>query len=411
MKLCSLSLVILSFLLHSSESYAQERATNTNLINKRGKLISADFINTIKATDIISFFPEAEELEGDLSNLPNHDIDLYRVIYTSIFQNELIELSGLIVVPKSDEPMSHIQYHHGTMLPYPYPKGEGSLDAPSLYNGEKVKEKDSQYETRLFGNYLASYGYLVSLPDYVGYGNTSDYEHCYSVNNRLAEQSVDLILATREFCNEKKIRLNEKLFLSGWSEGGAASVATQKLIESEYAQSITVTANAPLAGFYNVSHYAKKFLTLLPFIWLDFEEDLDVLIWTLYAINEYADGPPVPKEKFFKYEVNDQMDVLIDRPSSRPSKILKFTAGETRKKLVEKFDQNSLVDNWKPIAPIYVHHGTDDNIVYYKKNTEVMVNNLNSNGGKVYLKKYEGHNHYSLALLYLSNMIADFETH
>ncbi|MCP4122960.1 MAG: hypothetical protein GY751_14510 [Bacteroidetes bacterium] len=411
MKLYSLSLLVLTFLLLSCKSDIQEHASTVNLLSKRGKLISAEFINTIRATDINSFFPEAEELEGDISNLPYRDIDLYRVIYSSIFKNEIIELSGLIVIPKSDEPLSHIQYHHGTMLPYPYPHGEGSLDAPSLYNGEKVKEKDSQYETRLFGNYLASYGYLVSLPDYVGYGNTSEYEHCYSVNNRLAEQSVDLILATREFCRNNQISLNEKLFLSGWSEGGAACVATQKLIESEYQNSITITANAPLAGFYNVSHYARKFITFLPFIRQDFKEDLDVLIWALYSINEYSDGSPVPKEKIFKYEVNNQLDVLKNRPTSRPAKVFKFKIGKNRKNLIAKFDQNSLAKNWTPLAPIYIHHGTDDDIVYYDKNVEVVIKNLNRNGGSTYLRKYDNHDHYSLALLYLTNMIADFETH
>ncbi len=53
------------------------------------------------------------------------------------------------------------------------------------------------------------------------------------------------------------------------------------------------------------------------------------------------------------------------------------------------FRESCLHEGWSPKAPIYVHHGTDDDIVFYDKNVEVMLNNLNEEGGKVMLRKYD----------------------
>jgi hypothetical protein len=378
-----------------------------NQMSQRGKLISEEYVGTIKASDINDHFPESKELKGDISKIPNYDIDLYRIVYTSVLKGKEISLSGLIEYPKTNRALNHLQYHHGTMLTYPSSNGEGCLDVPSLYDGKFVKEYKAQYETRLFGNYLASYGYLVSMPDYAGYNVSSQYEHPYSVNTALAEQSVDMILATKEFCKKRGIKLTGKLFLSGWSEGGAASLATQKLIESKYKGKLSVTANAPLAGFYNTTFYAKQFLNQLPMLDKDLGENICVLTWAIYATNAYSNNP-IPNDIIFKYPVKDQLDVLKNRPSNVPSKLFKKLDKQTFDQLIKKVEINELAKSWSPVAPIYLNHGTDDDIVYYNNNVDVALKCLRKNGGKVMLRKYVKHDHYTLAKLYLLRMVDDF---
>ncbi|TFG19451.1 MAG: hypothetical protein EU533_06810 [Promethearchaeota archaeon] len=396
------------FIVDIDISYDPYSEYANEVVDERGILMGYEFIKTIEANDINDLFPEIDENEGDISDLPEYDIDLYRINYTSVFLYEIVNLSGLIVVPKKNSTLSHIQYHHGTMRPYPYENGEGSKDAPSLYEGEKPEEEYAQYESRLFGNYLGSYGYLVSLPDYIGHGVSDSYEHSYSVNDRLAEQSVDMILATREFCDERNITLKDELFLCGWSEGGAACLATQKLIESEYKDDIEVTANAPLAGFFALEFYSKLLINLAPLMPTDWGEDLDVLLWALSSINQFTDDKPLDNSDIFKFEVEDQRDVLKKRPTSIPSEAIRCCIKD-RDKLISKFAQNDLSDNWAPKAPVYIHHGTNDETVPYPFNTEVTVNNLNYQGGDVELVKYEGHDHYTLDKLYLLNIIEEFD--
>lgn len=395
-------------LLNSCQDKIEAVVDEHNHLEGRGELLQYEFINTILADDIHGLYAEGAEYEGDISILPHYDINLYRIVYQSIQNDELVTLSGLIVVPIRDEALSHMQYHHGTMYPYPFPFGEGKLDAPSLYDAQPTTEYDRFAEVRIFGNYLGSYGYLVSMPDYAGYSVSENLEHPYSVNSLLAEQSVDMILATRAFCEKENIELDDNLFLSGWSEGAAACVATQKLIEEKYQNRIKVTGNAPLAGFYNIAYYADLMLSFIPILNQNWGEDLDVLIWTFYAINKF--GPePIPNERLFKYSVTNQLDVLINRPSSNPSQVLNLLNGKDKSKLLKSFRTNSLAHGWTPKAPIFVHQGVDDDIVFYDQNTEIMVNNLNRLGGNVTLYAYEGHNHYSLVMLYLLKMVEDFE--
>ncbi len=378
------------------------------IFEKRGKLVSYEYVNSINAANINDFFDEKNELEGNIDGIPKYDIDIYRIIYTSVFKGEIIELSGLIVLPKKDGALSHLQYHHGTLFPYEYPEGEGSSDAPSLYDATLPFDYWAQSESRIFGNYLGSYGYLVSLPDYVGYAHSNLQEHPYSVNNMLAEQSVDMILATKTFCSEFNINLNDNLFLSGWSEGASVSLATQKLIEAEYENELKVTGNAPLAGFYNMTYYARLAIELMAFLELDLGEDLNVLMWALYSINAFSDSP-IPADNIYKYPVNNQLDVLSERPSSIPAELFRNPTSQVKHDLINKFSQQSLAHGWSPKAPVFLHHGTRDDVVYYDNNALITKNNLNRNGGDVILYTYNNHNHYSLVLLYLLKMIEDFD--
>lgn len=396
------------FIVDIDISYDPYSEYANKVADDRGILMYSEFIKTVEASDVNDLFPEIDENEGDISDLPDYDIDLYRIVYTSVFLYDIVNLSGLIVVPQHNNSLSHVQYHHGTLYPYPHGDGEGSNDAPSLYEGEKPEKEYAQYESRLFGNYLGSYGYLVSIPDYIGYGVSNSYEHTYSVNDRLAEQSVDMILATREFCDDQNITLNDELFLCGWSEGGAACLATQKLIESEYNDEIKITANAPLAGFFAMEFYSKIFINLAPLIPTDWGEDLNDLVWALYAINQFTDDKPLDNSDIFQFEVENQLDVLKNRPTSIPSEAIKCCIKD-RDKLISKFAHNDLSDNWKPKAPVYIHHGTEDENVPYPFNAENTVNNLNNQGGDVELVKYEGHDHYTLDKLYLLNIIEEFE--
>ncbi|MBD3351931.1 MAG: hypothetical protein GF364_10640 [Candidatus Lokiarchaeota archaeon] len=388
----------------SYDPYSEYAST---IKGERGNLLSYEFVTSIQAEDVNGLFPETDENEGDISDLPTYDIDLYRINYTSVFLYEIVNLSGLIIIPQKLGELSHIQYHHGTLFPYPDEMGEGLLDAPSLYEGNYPQTQYAQYESRLFGNFLGSYGYLVSLPDYIGYGVSESYEHTYSVNDRLAEQSVDMILATQAFCSSLSIELDGKLFLSGWSEGGAASLATQKLIESDYDGEIAITANAPLAAFSTTKFYSRVLLSLAPLDCTDWGGDLDDLLWATYAINRYTDDKPVDTEKIFKFEVDNQSDVLRNRPTNRPSQAIRYFIKD-KSKLISKFAQNDLSDGWTPKAPIYIHHGTKDDVVMYIFNAKTTVNNLNKRGGNVELVKYEGHDHYTLDKLYLLNIIEEF---
>ncbi|MBS9778752.1 MAG: DUF3089 domain-containing protein [Campylobacteraceae bacterium] len=376
---------------------------------KTGELLSSKFVASISKDKINTYFPERKNMNGSIDDIPKYGIDLYSITYSSSQQGKIVELSGLIVVPKKQGKHTLLQYHHGTLYPYPSKDGWGSLDVPSLYKGEYPKTHKASYETRLVGNYLGSYGFLVSLPDYAGYGVSAKLEHPYSINSLLATQSVDMIKATKEFAKQKNLLLDDGVFLTGWSEGGAVSVATQKLIEKNHKNSIKIVANAPLSGFLNIADNFTLSLSQMPSIDANLGENLDFLAWAYYAYNKFSSNA-LSFDKMFKIQVKNQLDVLKNRSSSVPSKIFKPLDKKTAQFLALQAQKSNLSRDWKPKAPLFIHHGTADMTVPFNNNAEVSFKNFQEQGVDVKLIKYEGHGHESLGLLYLKNIIKEFES-
>lgn len=374
---------------------------------QRGQLLQSEFVVSISKDNINKYFPERKTMQGNIDDVPKYDIDLYKITYSSVHDGKSVKLSGLVVVPKKQGELYHLQYHHGTLYPYPAKDGWGSLDVPSLYQGDFPKTHKASYETRLNGNYLGSYGYLVSLPDYAGYGVSENLEHPYSVNPQLAQQSVDMILATQAFAKKQQLPLKQGTFLSGWSEGGAISVATQKLIEQDYAKRIKLLANAPMSGMLNTAGLGEGFKHA-PTITQDLGEGMDFLAWTYYAYNKFSDNP-IATDKIFKMPVNNQLDILKNRPSSKPSEVFKPLADKDLQHLITQAKNSNLASGWSPVAPLFIHHGTADTTVPFANNPEVALAYYKKHGGNASLTKYEGHEHETLGLLQMKNMLADFE--
>ncbi len=412
-KLSILTLTIMAILFtscsltHQGESIKMENSNNQSI--KRGELLSSEFIASISKDKINDYFPERKKMKGNIDDLPKYDIDLYKITYGSIYKGSLVKLSGLVVIPKKEGKLTHLQYHHGTLLPYPAKDGWGSQDAPSLYKGNLPKAHKEQYETRLNANYLGSYGYLVSLPDFAGYGVSSHLEHpYYCTNTELAKESVDMILATKQFAKNKGLALNEKVALSGWSEGGAVAVATQKLIEEKYNDKIKLLANAPMSGLLNITDNLKQMFLGAPQMNYSLGEGMDFLAWIYYSYNKFGTNP-IAFDNIFKIHVSNQLDILKNRQSSIPSEVLKVLDKASLVHMLRQAKANDLASSWSPVAPLFVHHGTADKIVPFANNPQVAVKNYTAKGGNAKLIKYEKHGHASLGLLQLKNMIEEFE--
>ena len=82
---------------------------------------------------------------------------------------------------------------------------------------------------------LVKLGYGLILPDYLGYGVTSDMVHPYLVMDITARNVLDMYLAVRPWLKAVDMEPeNPKLILMGYSQGGANTMAVEHLIEREY---------------------------------------------------------------------------------------------------------------------------------------------------------------------------------
>ena len=107
--------------------------------------------------------------------------------------------------------------------------------------------------TQLAMTFFAAQGYAVVATDFLGYALSKYPYHPYTHAATEASCMIDSIRAAREASASLGLKLNGKIMISGYSQGGHASMATQREIEQENSGEFNLVAVASLAGPYNVS--------------------------------------------------------------------------------------------------------------------------------------------------------------
>ncbi|KAA3635572.1 MAG: hypothetical protein DWQ02_09680 [Bacteroidetes bacterium] len=254
--------------------------------------------HSIDAQELINHQFIGHRTQNYLQNLFNNPliqngIDLYKVTYETLdIHGELDTASGLVVVPVRDEDYAYplLCYQHGTV--------NGPNDVPSnLAGGSQLP--------MVFGGM----GYVTSAADYLGMGEARGF-HPYVHAASEASAAIDMLFAVRQMAEEDEdISINDQLFISGYSQGGHAAAAVHKYLESDYADSFTVTASAPMSGPYNISGTMTEFILdesiyyypgYIPYTVLSYNlaSDLD------YEIEELFREPYVPViTQFYNREI------------------------------------------------------------------------------------------------------------
>ncbi|MFC5496762.1 lipase family protein [Caenimonas terrae] len=108
-------------------------------------------------------------------------------------------------------------------------------------------------ETLLLAAMYAAQGYAVVATDYLGFAKSSYSFHPYLHADSEASAVIDSIRSARGAASSQGVALSGKVMLTGYSQGGHASMAAQRAIERDNAGEINVVAGAHLAGPYNLS--------------------------------------------------------------------------------------------------------------------------------------------------------------
>jgi len=140
-------------------------------------------------------------------------IELYKVSYSSRDEkNRAVVLTGLVVLPRGGAPNGLVVFNHGTIV--------SSALAPSRFAG-KSNASEAELATLAF----ASGGYAVAMPDYLGLGDHKG-AHPYPLGAANSRSAVDIIEPARTLANRQNTEVGSRLFVSGYSEGGAGSMWT-----------------------------------------------------------------------------------------------------------------------------------------------------------------------------------------
>ena len=343
---------------------------NLNLLNAQDKLISTELIQSYTTSDIQNFV-DANGIPSSYINM-NYPVDAYKVIYkTTNYDGSSKQVSGVVFVPiDGQQSFPLLSYQHGSIS-----KRE---DVPSRMNLEST-----------IGLIFATEGYTTCMPDYIGLGNSSGL-HPYHHARTEANSVIDLILATREM-NESisSMNLNDELYLSGYSQGGHATMAAHKLIEEEYAEQISVNASVPMAGAYDMSGVQSAVITedntyttpaYLPYVLFSYD-----MVYDLYADVSDVLVSPYDTTLPTLFNGNYSLSEISAEMPAIPNQILKPAVLNDFRTDDNHFLRVALRDNdlydWTPQAKMHLLYCGGDHTVV-PENSIIAYNKFLENGAE-----------------------------
>jgi pimeloyl-ACP methyl ester carboxylesterase len=255
------------------------------------------FINTVYTQHLntVEFISSASVV--DISELLDYDVDngvrFYKMTYNTMGSDGTPDIaSGLIVIPDNDAPeFSLVIYHHGT--------SPAKDQVPSSLNLD--------YEAYAF---IGASGFAVLAPDYLGMGDSRGF-HPYVHRKTQASASIDMLKAFHEWLENADYAVNEQLFLTGYSQGGHASMSTHQELELFHSAQFVVTAATHLSGPYSISvvmrdlMFSKSdylFLGFIPYVILGYQEVYGTMYDNLSDIFQLEFIPFI--EDFYNGELN-----------------------------------------------------------------------------------------------------------
>jgi len=314
----------------------------------------------------------AHELDSFLSTTgfslpiaPQYDIDVYQVIYKTPYKHidSLVNASGIVVVPKNVAcPLPLGCYAHGTFA--------NRLQVPS-YDGPE----------RPIGFFFGGLGgVLTAMPDELGLGDSdsSILIHPYINAFHSGYASLNIMRAARQLADTFGLQLNGQVFLTGYSQGGYTTMATNKLIQEQYSNEFTVTASAPMSGPYDLkktmvdvmlSHSPFATPSYLPYLLLGnhsvypslqqkYPNPADIFKYPYDSIL-----PPLYYSKNNSTGYIDQFCDPVPRNMIKDSIINEFET-DTLHVLRVILAENDLL-GWAPQNPVKIHYCTNDEQVNY----------------------------------------------
>jgi hypothetical protein len=181
-----------------------------------------------------------------LAFAPACSVDVYHMQYETVGgQGEATTASGALMVPGGLDPSCQgarpiLLYAHGTSATKSY--DIAALSSSDTTNSEGV----------LLALVFAAQGYIVVAPNYAGYDTSSLSYHPYLVADQQSHDMMDALTAARSGLSALGASAGNKLFITGYSQGGYVALATLRAMQSA---GMSVTAAAPMSGPYALSAF------------------------------------------------------------------------------------------------------------------------------------------------------------
>jgi dienelactone hydrolase len=308
------------------------------------------------------------------------DVDIYDVKYrTRWHDGTIIMASGVYFVPRQNKyQVPVLLYNHGTNIP--------RKRSNYGYNGE---------DNICIG--FATNGYAVAFQDYIGLGH-GDKFHLYQHAESEAQSGVDMIRAIKELNREIGVVWDNRLFITGYSQGGHATLAAHRKFQEEYGTEFRVTASSPMSGAYDMAgaqakvmfeEYTQPFY--LPYLLNSYNEVYKVIEGDIHQIYKAPYDTMIPRLFDGSRNIGEINRSLPKIPSQMiKDSLVNLFLTDPDYPFMKAIRENE-VFNWKPESPVQICYCTSDEEVYYM-NAIVAYNTMKDLGATDVRLKLSGKN-------------------
>ena len=282
-------------------------------------------------------------------------------IYTSIDKNgNPITLSGKVLLPADGKFERYILVSHYTI---------GS-------------DKEAPSNAFPLEGLLCSMGYAIICPDYIGYGITKDRIHPYLVMDLTAMNVVDMYLAVKNYFDMAGLYPKyDDIYLMGYSQGGATTMAVEYMIEAMYNPYLLFDNKIQIrrvfagGGPYDVKATYDRFVqtdcadypVAVPLVLQGMIDgnNLDLKMSTIMRqflcdnLDEWVNS-----KKYTTAQINKMIGTKVTHEML--TEIGMNVQSKEVSELYKAMVQNSIISYaWIPQAPVYILHSMDDETVTY----------------------------------------------
>jgi predicted esterase len=255
--------------------------------------------------------------------------------------------------------------------------GEGTFPVMSYQNGTNTLHSQApsvnpNNELYLMLEFVASTGFVVSIPDYLGFGASDNMFHPYMDKESTVQSVLDMLRAVEELAtNYLDIELKNDLYISGYSQGGWATMQVQKAIEQQFSNEFNLKASACGAGPYDLSYINEYILS---------QTEYPMPYFAGYMLNSYTNLGDVttPPDTIFNEPYAGKISTLYDGSKSgeeinaqlttsvedlfNASYIENYATDTIYSSLMETLETNS-ISAWATSVPTRIYHGEEDDFV------------------------------------------------
>ena len=198
---------------------------------ERGELVSAARLQRLSPSVVAKHLTT----DGYDASRVRFGVVAFRLRYRTVDpEGHATTATGLIVLPIRPASRGRVVvFMHGTTT--------GRDEAPS------VDDAGRSDEGLLFG----SAGYAVVAPDYLGLGRGPGL-HPYLHTRTETSAALDLLWAAKTFAADRHRRLDHRVLVTGFSQGGQAAMALSKHLVGGAGSPYRLRAAAPVSGVYHM---------------------------------------------------------------------------------------------------------------------------------------------------------------